>query len=213
MSMSDEHVTSMCPPRDAMRNGIGIATRVLLVNSVVSIFALIAQITSLIVYGPTHEYWALCLVLMFAVFAVSLIAQWAVRQSLLVGMNFYAWSCYACVMGMVYVDLTLMSDRFPIILFVLTLGVLGLGLTVGYRGSVPFAAICSLSVFSLGLISGSDIDNSVVAVTLLAATAMMSSENAHTARRLDHLEHAVGAYIDAKRRLRQDTTAHGSGES
>lgn len=192
-----------------MKNGIGVATRVLLINSVITVFAFVAQVTSLVIYGPTHAHWFLYIILMLIVFTASLIAQWAVRKSLFAGMNFYAWICFACVTGMVVIDQSALDAGFPLILFVLTLGVLGLGLTVGYSGSVPFAAVCCVTILAIGVMTG-DVDKAIVASTLVAATAAMSSEDAHTAkklaRKLDELETAIEAYIDAKRDVRQDTT-------
>lgn len=192
-----------------MKNGTGIATRVLLINSIVSAFAFIAQVTSLAVYGPSHSYWVIYLILMLTIFVASLVAQWAVRKSLQAGMNFYAWMCFSCIGGMVCIDPSILASGFPLILFTLTLGVLGLGLTVGYTGSVPFAVVSSIAIMVAGIKSG-DLDSAIVATALMGATAAMSSENARTARRLDELETAVGAYIDAKRELREEVTRRGS---
>jgi len=197
-------IYGIIPSRSStMRNGTGIATRVLLVNSVIAVFAFVAQVTSLATCGASHQYSTLYMVLMLVMFVASLVAQWVVRKSLLAGMNFYAWICLACVAGMAFVDATVLETGFSMILFVLTLGVLGLGLTVGYQGSIPYAAVSSILILAIGTISH-DLDNAIVATTLIAATAAMSSESAHTAKRLDYLETAVGAYIDAKREYREE---------
>jgi hypothetical protein len=187
-----------------MENGLGIATRILLINSVVAVFCFVAQIASLVTTeGPTHEYWAVYLALMLLVFVASLVAQWAVRRvSLFAGMNFFAWMCFACIAGMVIIDTAFMDSSFPVILFVLTLGVVGLGLTVGYIGAIPYAAVCAAGTLYAGLAHG-DMDRVMVAVVLFAAVAAMTSESTNervkTARRLGKLEDAVGAYIDVKR--------------
>lgn len=204
-----------------MNNGIGVAARILLINSVIAIFTFVAQVSSLVKYGPTHEYWLLYIILMLVMFIASLVAQWVVRKSLFAGMNFYAWTCFACVAGMAYIDWTMLSTAFPLILFVLTLGVLGLGLTVGYSVSIPFAAVCCIVVLAVGVLSN-ELNVSIITGTLIAGIAAMSGENARMVKKLDHtedkldsLETAWDEYINAKRQIReqagcagQDTSAH-----
>jgi hypothetical protein len=110
---------------------------------------------------------------------------------------------------MVFVNWSTLDTGFPLILFTLILGVLGLGLVVGYAGSVPYASVCCITVLVIGVLSGY-MDSAIVAAALLAATAASSSEGARTSKRLEYLEEAVGTYIDAKRQLRQDTTTNRS---
>lgn len=210
-------------------NGVGIATRILLINSVITVFTFVAQIASLVIYGPTHEHWFLYITLMLIMFVASLVAQWTVRRSVFAGMNFYAWVCFACIAGMACIDRAVLSTGFPLILFVLTLGVLGLGLTVGYTASVPFAAVCCVTVLVVGVMSG-DLDIAIITGTLIAGIAAMSGENARTVKKLartenklDSLETAWDEYINAKRRVReqagyaehagQDTGTHRCSES
>lgn len=191
-----------------MRNGKGVARRILLINTAVSIFAFVAQVASIAVYGPTHNYWWLYLVLMLLMLLASLVALGVIeRWSVFAGMNFYAWVCFACVAGMVCIDGMFLCMEFPVILFVLTLGVLGLSLTTGYIGAVPYGAVCATLMLSAG-IWYNKVDNAIVGVVLLAATGMMASEGGHTVRKLDELETAIEAYVNAKRGARQDTPAH-----
>jgi len=180
-------------------NGRGIARRILLINTAVAIFAFVAQVSSLVVYGPSHDYWQLYLTLMALMLTSSLVAQSIVnRWSVFAGMNFYAWVCFACVAGIVCIDGMFLHAEFPMILFVLTLGVLGLSLTVGYVGAVPYAAVCAILMLTVGLWYN-EMDSAIIGVVLLTATGTMASEGGHTVRRLDELETALRVYIDAKR--------------
>lgn len=182
-----------------MTNGRGIARRILLINTAVTIFAFVAQVASLAVYGPTHSYWWLYLTLMILMLSASLVSQWVTEKwSVFAGMNFYAWACFACVAGMVCIDGMFLYTEFPTILFILTLGVLGLSLTVGYVGAVPYAAVCAILMLTVGLWYN-EMDSAIIGVVLLAATGTMASEGGHTVKRLDELETALGAYVNAKR--------------
>lgn len=182
-----------------MRNGRGIARRVLLINTAVAVFAFVAQVSSLAVYGPSHDYWQLYLILMVLMLVSSLAAQSVVEKwSVFAGMNFYAWVCFACVAGMVCIDGMFLRTEFPMILFVLTLGVLGLSLTVGYVGAVPYAAVCAILILTIGLWYNA-MDSAIIGVVLLTATGTMASEGGHTVKRLDELEVNLGAYVNAKR--------------
>lgn len=198
-----------------MHNGIATATRILLVITVITVFAFVAQVTSLVFYGPTHDYWELYLVLMVIMLVTSLVSQWIVRKSLFAGMNFFAWICFACIAGMVCIDFSTLKAGFPLILFVLGLGVLGLGLTVGYSGSVPYGAVCAVGVLGAGVISG-DIDSGIVAAAFISAVVAMSSEHAGVVKRLDRLENAVDVYTEAKQaklERRQASAAHYGGSA
>ena len=194
-----------------MKNGVGTATRILCGNTAVVAFALVAQVAFLAVRGPSHPYSLLYLVLMGILVLASFTALWLVRISLWWGMQMYAWICLACIIGMVCVDAMFLNDGYPLVLFTMILGVVGLGATLGHGAMIPYATICVLIMLGAGIIYGK-MDTAVVGAALSVAIGHTASVGAHNIKRLDEAEatldkteKAIEAYVNAgeeQRRIR-----------
>jgi len=192
------------------KNGINTASRILSINSVITIFAFVIQMILMALYGSeTGNYWILYVLSIVIMVTIAPITQAIIKHSVFAGMSIYAWTCFACVSGMACIDLVLHRTTFPSVLFTLVLGILGLGITAGYSAVIPFSTVCAVMMVISG-IAFKNMDGAITALALIAATTMMSSESARVADKLNELEFAVGIYIDAKHGLGQDTTTHRS---
>lgn len=199
-----------------MKNGVGTATRILCGNTAVAASALVAQVGFLVVRGPSHPYWPLYLVLMGLLVASSLTAIFLVRISLWWGMQLYAWVCLACIIGMVCVDAMFLNDGYPLVLFTMILGVVGLGATLGYGAMVPYATVCVLIMLGAGIVYGR-MDTAVVGAALSVAIGHTASVGASNIKRLDEAENerdqmkeAIAEYVNAgqeQRRIRSRRSA------
>ena len=141
---------------EGVKNGALDTLHLLRVTLVLSTTALVLQLVSLAVNGPTNNLWWVYVGAVLLCTLVNGIALASVKtgDDYTTWISLYAWTVYGAITGMVYVAYLTNHCGTPNILGLLPAAAMGLASIVGMRSSMVYTSVIALTLLGFGILLG-----------------------------------------------------------
>jgi len=180
-------------------NGRRAAGRMLLGNVITLLLCLCLQLIILCMRGPSCNVWPIYVGTIAILLSISILALWKVCYSKWQAwIKVYAWAAQIGILVMVAADYLSGGREFPWILFLLPVGLLSIGVSLGWRAIIPYA-ITGIGILILAGIAFEKMDNAVAAIMILIVVALPVIEISEIKRDLGLLREAIKVVVNGKR--------------